>query len=236
MMRDAIRWGRTEIAYSYSYSARSSLSISVHPDLSVTVTAPPDTPLKNIQEVVRKRAKWIWKAWREFELYFPKQPPRRYISGETHRYLGRQYRLKVERGLTKKVSCVRGYLRVTTTEEPTHDRVRALLDGWYRSHAERIFAERFDACSQRAAIERIAKPVFRIVTMRTRWGTCSGKGRVNLNIELIKAPKECIDYVITHELCHIKERHHGPRFWKLLDKLMPDFEKRREKLNMFADV
>lgn len=235
-MRDAVRWGRTEIAYSYSFSAKSSLSISVHPDLSVTVKAPPGTPPGKIRDVVRKRAALIRKAWREFELYLPKQPPRRYISGETHRYLGRQYRLKVERGRTEKVTCARGCLWVTTTDKPSQGRVKALLDAWYRRHAERIFAERFDACCQRAAVERIAKPMFRIVKMRTRWGTCSGAGRVNLNVELVKAPKECIDYVITHELCHIKERHHGPRFWRLLEKLMPDFEERRKKLNLLADV
>jgi hypothetical protein len=200
------------------------------------VKAPPGTPPGKIRDVVRKRAAWIRKAWREFELYLPKQPPRRYISGETHRYLGRQYRLKVERDRMEKVTCARGYLWVTTTDKPTPDRVKALLDAWYRRHAERIFSERFDACCQRAAVERIAKPMFRIVKMRTRWGTCSEKGRVNLNIELVKAPKECIDYVITHELCHIKERHHGPRFWRLLEKLMPDFEECRKKLNMLADV
>jgi predicted metal-dependent hydrolase len=235
-MRDAVRWGRTEIAYSYSFSTRSSLSISVHPDLSVTVKAPPGTTPEKIRDLVRKRAAWIRKAWREFELYLPKQPPRRYISGETHRYLGRQYRLKVERDRMEKITCARGYLWVTTTDKPTPDQVKALLDSWYRRHAERIFAERFNVCCQRAAMEGIAKPLFRIVAMRTRWGTCSAKGRINLNIELVKAPKECIDYVITHELCHIKERHHGPRFWRLLEKLMPNFEERRKKLNLLADV
>jgi predicted metal-dependent hydrolase len=235
-MHDAVRWGRTEIAYSYSFSVRSSLSISVHPDLTVTVKAPPGTTLRKIRDLVRKRAAWIRKAWREFELYLPKQPPRRYISGETHRYLGRQYRLKVERDRIEKVTCARGYLWVTAAVVPTTDRVRTLLDGWYLRHAERIFAERFDACCQRAAMEGIATPMFRIVKMRTRWGTCSRAGRVNLNVELVKAPKECIDYVITHELCHIKERHHGPRFWRLLGKLIPDFGERRKKLNMLADV
>lgn len=235
-MHDTVCWGRTEITYRYSFSPRSSLSISVHPDLSVTVKAPPGTPLTKIRDVVRKRAAWIRKTWREFEVYLPKQPPRRYISGETHRYLGRQYRLKLERFRTEKVTCARGYLWVTTTDKPTPDRVKSLLDAWYRRHAERIFGDRFAACYQRAAVERIAKPVFRIVTMRTRWGTCSGAGRVNLNVELVKTPRECIDYVITHELCHIKEHHHGPRFWRLLEKLMPDFEERRKKLNTFADL
>lgn len=236
MLCDTVRWGRTEIPFSYTFAPIRSIAISVHPDLSVTVKVPPETSLETIREVVRKRAAWIRKTCREFDLYLPKQPPRRYISGETHRYLGRQYRLKTERGLEEKVSCARGYLWVTTIDKPTPDRVKKLLDDWFRTHAERIFSERIDVCCKHAAIEGINRPSFRIVSMRTRWGTFSGNGRINLNIELVKAPKECIDYVITHELCHMKERHHGSRFWRLLGKLMPDFEERRKKLNVFADL
>ncbi len=78
--------------------------------------------------------------------------------------------------------------------------------------------------------------MLRIQKMTSRWGSCSDKGRILLNLELIKAPRDYTDYVITHELCHLKEKHHGPRFWKLLEKLMPDYEQRRKKLNLFADV
>ena len=72
--------------------------------------------------------------------------------------------------------------------------------------------------------------------MRTRWGSCSSKGRINLNLELIKAPKECIDYVIMHELCYLKVPSHGPMFWRLMAKLMPDYEEPKRKLNQYADV
>jgi len=234
-MRDSIRWGRTGIAYSVAFSRRKYLEISVHPDLAVTIKAPKGTSAGMIRERIRKRAAWIRKAWREFELYLPKQPPRRYIGGETHRYLGRQYRLKVESGEVERVLCARGCLHVSTAGVAAPDRVRELLNRWYRVHATRIFQERFAECCRRAAAEGIAEPELHIRTMRTRWGTCADKKRVYLNIELVKAPKECIDYVIFHEFCHIKERHHGPRFWRLLEKLMPDYEERRKKLNMLVE-
>lgn len=234
-LSDSTRWGNTTIPYRYRYTKRKTLGISVHPDLTVTVKAPEGTSPEAIREKVRHKGAWIRRAWREFELYLPKQPARRYVSGETHRYLGRQYRLKVVEGEGKGVKCLRGHFWVTTTDTDPAT-VQQLLDNWYREHARTILRERLDECYRLAARENVPEPMLRIQKMTSRWGSCSEKGRILLNLELIKAPKDCIDYVITHELCHLKEKHHGPKFWKLLEKLMPDYEKRRKKLNLYADI
>lgn len=236
VFQDQVRWGRTLIPFSYQYSERKNLSISVHPDLSITIKAPLEIAPETIRTRVLKRAAWIQRQWREFELYLPKQPPRSYINGETHRYLGRQYRLRAEVGEVDSVKCLRGYFRVTLRENPTSALVEKRLENWYREHARTIFHERLKTCCERAIREGIEHPSIRIQKMNNRWGSCSKSGRILLNLELIKAPKECIDYVIMHELCHLKEQHHGPRFWRLLEKLMPDYAERRKKLNMFADV
>ncbi|MCK5539495.1 MAG: DUF45 domain-containing protein [Deltaproteobacteria bacterium] len=114
--------------------------------------------------------------------------------------------------------------------------IEKLLSDWYRQHAQRIFRERLEICLQRVAREGVKAPNLRIQKMTNRWGSCSEQGKIILNLELIKAPKECIDYVITHELCHLKEKHHGLRFWRLLEKLMPDYRERRQRLNHYADV
>lgn len=235
-MRDVVRWGRVEIPYTYDLSKRKTLVINVHPDLAVEVLAPLDTPADVIRARVVKRGAWIQKAWREFELFLPKQPPRRYINGETHRYLGRQYRLHSEQGDKDSVKCLRGYLRVISRVEISPERIKVLLEGWYREQAHRVFRERLTECCKRASVEGIQEPPLVIRKMETRWGSCSRKGRVNLNLSLIKATKECIDYVIMHELCHLKEQHHGPRFWHLLEKLMPDYRDRRKRLNLYADL
>jgi hypothetical protein len=234
-LTDHVRWGNTKIPYRYRFAKRKTLGISVHPDLTVTVKAPEGTPLEEIRKKVRRRGSWIRKAWREFELYLPKQPARRYVSGETHRYLGRQYRLKVIEGEENSVKCLRGHFWVTTTDS-SPIAVQQLLEGWYREHARTIFKERLGECYRLASREDVPEPMLRIQKMTSRWGSCSDKGRILLNLELIKAPRDCIDYVITHELCHLKEKHHGTRFWKLLEKMMPDYEKRRKKLNLFADI
>ncbi len=232
---DSIIWGTLEIPYRYFYSARQTLSVSVHPDLSVTVKAPNGVSVEKIRAFVHRRAVWIRKAWREFEPYLPKQPERRYISGETHRYLGRQYRLKIERGNADSVKCLRGYLRVTIEGDISPARTKTLLTDWYRHHAREAFQERLTACHQRAHREEIPLPNLQIRKMASRWGSYSSKGLLTLNLALIKTPKDCIDYVIIHELCHHKVKHHGPQFWKLLRKLMPDFDERRKKLKLYAD-
>lgn len=232
LTRDAIRWGRTELAYDIAYSARrKTLAIEVYPDLRIRVTAPLGAKPERIRALVHKRARWIRAQQRAFALYLPQQPPRRYVNGESHRYLGRQYRLRAEQGGENRVRCLRGYFLITTRSMPTPERVQRQLENWYRDHAERIFHERLDACHPRAAREGIARPALRIKRMHKRWGSCSADGQITLNLELIKAPKECIDYVIMHELCHLKEPHHGPRFWALLGRLMPGFEQERERLN-----
>jgi predicted metal-dependent hydrolase len=235
MQADVVKWGTTEIPYRYEFSRRKTISIQVHPDLSVLIKAPLGTTLETIRTFISRRGAWIKRSWRDFEQYLPKQPPRRYINGETHRYLGRQYRLKAIQGETNAVKCLRGYLWVETKEEPKPEKVKKLLDSWYRSHAKVIFEDRLISCLEKARKEKIPFPLLTIRTMVSRWGSASSSGRITLNLRLIMVPKECIDYVILHELCHLKIKHHGPQFWRLLERLMPDYEERRKKLNSYVD-
>ncbi len=236
MLVDEIQWGRTKIRYSYEFSHRKTLAIHVHPNLSVTVNAPVGTQAGKIQEKVKKRAGWIRKALREFKLYLPKQPARKYINGESHRYLGRQYRLKSRKGKTDSVKCYRGYFQVTCTQKPTPHKVKKLLDNWYQEKANKIFIKRYDICCAKVKQINIKPAPLTIRELKTRWGSCTKSGKIILNIELIKAPTECIDYVIIHELCHLKEHNHGRKFWQLVKKIMPDYKARKERLNLCADI
>jgi predicted metal-dependent hydrolase len=136
----------------------------------------------------------------------------------------------VQQGDEDSVKCLRGYLWVTIKDKPDPKKAQKLLEGWYREHARRIFHERYEECYKKIAKEGIPKAEFRIQKMSGRWGGCSPTERIILNLELIKAPKDCIDYVIIHELYHLKEKHHGARFWRLLSRLMPDYESRVKRL------
>lgn len=230
-----VLYGNTSIHFRLNFSTRRTLAIHVYPDTSVVIDAPKDATLEKIKNKVVKRAKWIRKQQRLFERFPPALPARKYISGESFRYLGRQYVFKVEQNLINKVRLERGKLIVYVTRVD-QQRVKELVDDWYRARAAHIFTERLIACQKlvaKASIHYEGKLYLR--TMKTRWGTCSKDTRITLNPELVAAPKECIDYVITHELCHLKEHNHSRAFFNLLTLVMPDWETRKEKLEISAE-
>lgn len=227
----AIQYGRKRIAFELCYSDRKTLAIDVHPDLSVVVTAPKEADDSVVAQKMQKRAAWIVQQQRFFENYLPPIPPRRYVSGESHRYLGRQYRLRVHQGNEETVKMSRGQINVFLRDAGDKSRIKALVVGWFRQRAEIVFRELFDDMVAKSERHGIAADDFQIRRMKNRWGSCSKEGRILLNPDLIIAPKLCIEYVIVHELCHLKEHNHGPRFYQLLKTMMPDWEQRRERLN-----
>ena len=123
-----VQYGDTTIEYILAYAPRKTLAISVAPDLSVSVTAPAETELEAIEAKVRQRAPWILRQQRELEQYLPATPPRQYVSGETHRYLGRQYRLKIIQNQPDFVKLARGWLYVDTADTHNTLHVKQLVD------------------------------------------------------------------------------------------------------------
>lgn len=226
-----ISYGRKRIAFHLLYSSRKTLAIDVHPDLSVVVTAPKNAADGAIEKKMQKRAAWIIQQQRFFENYLPPIPPRRYLGGESHRYLGRQYRLRVHQGKEDSVKLARGQINVYLTDSSKKERIKTLVVGWFRQRAEIIFGALFNEMVDKAERQKITAESFEIRRMKNRWGSCTKEGRILLNPDLIIAPKQCIEYVIVHELCHLQEHNHGPAFYRLLQNLMPDWEKRRERLN-----
>ena len=229
--RLAIQYGRKRIDFQLAYSPRKTLAIDVHPDLSVVVTAPDDADDAAVEQKILKRAAWIIQQQRFFENYLPPVPPRRYVSGESHRYLGRQYRLRVHEGGADAVKMARGQINVYLAAPANTGRVKTLLAIWFRQRAEGVFQKLFDEMAVKAEHHGISPHGFEIRRMRNRWGSCTKEGRILLNPHLIIAPKSCIEYVIVHELCHQRQHNHGPAFYRLLQALMPDWEQRRERLN-----
>ncbi len=231
MREMTIQYGRKRIEFQLLYSSRKTLAIDVNPDLSVVVTAPKDVDDAAVEQKLHKRAAWIVQQQRFFENYLPPIPPRRYVSGESHRYLGRQYRLRVHSGEDEAVKMSRGEINVYLTDPSKKTRIKTLVIGWFRHRALVVFQEIFDDMLAKSERHGITAGNFEIRRMKNRWGSCTKEGRILLNPELIVAPKQCIEYVIVHELCHLKEHNHGPSFYRLLQSLMPDWEQRRERLN-----
>jgi hypothetical protein len=113
--------------------------------------------------------------------------------------------------------------------------VAQLLDAWYREHAQTVFAARIKICLDSARSLNIPSIGFVLRKMTRRWGSCTKAGTILLNPELVRVSVFCIDYVIMHELCHIRAHNHGPEFYRLLGRSMPDWERRKKKLDSFSD-
>ncbi|MBN9133936.1 MAG: M48 family metallopeptidase [Nitrosospira multiformis] len=222
-------YGKEKIRYRVQrVLTRRTLGIEVHPDRSVVVRAPVGCADEVISARVKKRAAWISRQIADFQRYSPRTPQRQYVSGETHLYLGRQYRLKVIAGEQASVRIGRSQLMVTVPGTVDPGRVRMLLYRWYLDHARRVFSEVLEQCLPR--LDGCQPPRLIIRTMQSRWGSLSQAGCMTLNASLIRAPRSCIEYVVTHELCHLRHRDHDTNFFRLLGRVMPDWEKRKRRL------
>ena len=230
-MSQSIAYGEKTIAFDVLHLKRKTLEIAVHPDKSVVVKAPLGSDSEEIVRKVQSRARWINRQMLYFEQFEPKTPPRRHVSGESHLYLGRKYRLKIRKSQTPQVLLKSGYLHIQApTLSPDH--IQTLLEEWYLQKASTHFQAVFHLCWEKFKKSAVAKPSLKIRKMKARWGSLSTNGRLTLNLDLVKAPKECIEYVVIHELCHLSHRRHDSDFYKLLDRSLPDWVQRKHKLEL----
>lgn len=222
-----LQFGSSVIWYSVSFMIRKSLGITVNPDGEVIVKAPIDTSKELIAEKVLKRAGWILKQKNYFKSFGIRTPERNYISGESHFYLGKQYLLRVSLGESDSIKYKGRYFEIVCTNKY---KAKGLMNEWYRERAKIKFSEIAEPIILRFRKYNVEPLSLNIQEMYARWGSCTNQGKIILNLELIKAPKPCIEYVITHELCHLLHRGHTKAFYKLLMMEMPDWERWKNKL------
>jgi len=207
---------------------RKTMSLQLRPDASIEVRAPLHTPLPYIEQWLQNRAIWLTGRLAEMARLQERFPPPDYGEGDAHRYLGQVYPLQMS--AAAEVRLFDGRIVVPAGNR---DDVRRHLYRWYRQQAREVFTQRLQ--HQVAAIHWLTDlPPLSVRMMRRRWGICSSVGHLVLNLHLIKAPLVCIDYVLAHELCHLREHHHGRRFYDLLDEVMPTWRHHRQQLNELA--
>jgi predicted metal-dependent hydrolase len=226
-----LTYGSKTIPYRLVRRERRTLQISVLPNMSVEVVAPKSADAFAIQQRVSERAPWIVRQIEYFRQFHPRTPKRRYVGGETHLYLGRRYRLRIIKCSITSVKMVGGYIEIATPHPANRKSNRSLLEAWYHERARKQFHERLDVCLSRFEGSGKFRPHALIVRLlQQRWGSMSTAGRLVLNRALVQASVPEIDYVITHELCHRAHHNHGRKFFDLLDRVMPDWEKRKRSL------
>jgi predicted metal-dependent hydrolase len=206
-----------------------SISVRVHGDGTVRVGAPNWVGQRDIQAVVAEHAGWIRERLAAVLAVKP-----RYEPGAPHLYLGRSYPLRVQVASTSAtVHLERTGFRVQVRDSAP-ETLREQLRRWYRSRAEVVIGRRLERLLPRLTWLKRA-PQWRLRRMRAQWGSCCETGLVTFNSLLVKVPLRLIDYVVLHELVHLKHHDHGKGFERLMDSHMPDWRRRRRELNELGE-
>lgn len=228
-MLRTLKYGSEEITYTLHFCERKTLGITVHPDRSTIVNAPIGTSILKIEEKVRKRAAWILKQQDHFLSFEPRNTIRKFVSGESHLYLGRQYQLQLIESDEEKVKHTGRSIEIRTNDT---SKAQELLEAWYLEKSKTWFYTIAQPLIEHFKKYQVEPNKLEIRKMQNRWGSCSTNGRILLNPELIKAPKACIEYVIIHELCHLVHRDHTQAFFDLQQKEFPEWKKWKNRLEV----
>ncbi|HLI12749.1 MAG TPA: SprT family zinc-dependent metalloprotease [Alphaproteobacteria bacterium] len=227
--------GKTAIPYRVKRSPRRKRTIAliIEPGSDLTILAPATAELSRIEAVARRRTGWILRKLADIRERAHSQHSHEFVDGESLTYLGRQYRLRVSHAGTGKPSCKLrgGWLEVVVPASvPMRDRQRTVaqaVQSWYRARARSRLMTRTKIWSERLGI---AFGQLLITSPAKRWGSCDAANNIRINWRIMMAPLSLIDYVVAHELCHVKHRNHSDEFWRLLASVMPDCERRRAAL------
>lgn len=229
----SIQYGNKFIEFDLQMVERKTMEITVNIDSSVHVKAPSDVTLKKIKERIHKRARWILKQQHFFSDHKNIEKPKEYVSGETHRYLGKNHRLKIytNKGEYKEtVKLSGGYFCIYTSDTKNPEKIKTLMNIWIREKARIKLYERFTICTEKVQKYSIKPRKWSIRYMPNRWGSFTKNKNILLNPKLIEAPVYCIDYVIFHELAHLKYPYHDTKFFNFLTLIYPEWERAKERL------
>ncbi|MDR0605885.1 MAG: M48 family metallopeptidase [Bacteroidales bacterium] len=230
-------YGTLTINYEIIRAKRSKLGIIINQGGHITVKAPKEASEEQIAKRVKKRAPWIFKqqtllnATRENTAVLP------YISGGAHWYLGKEYILHVKESKKTSVNFKEHLFHVElsnmnnyTSPEQRQQYVEQLINDWYKERAKIKFAEFAEPILLHFKKYNVEPSAIYVQKMEKKWAISTPNGKIILNIDLIKTPRQCIEYVIRHELCHFVYKRHTSLFFNLLTSEMPDWKEWKKKL------
>lgn len=230
------RFTYEQVAFDYvlTKEPRKTLAVTVLPDQSIRIKAPLHATEEKINAFLQRKFRWVLKHQRYFARFKPRTP-KEYVSGEIFRYLGRNYKLLVRKAEDQeRVSLQQGTLTVFSLFPQNGLHTQKMLNAWYIQKARLHFAERLDHCAARFSVSN--QPGLVIRPMTRRWGSYSRKtGRICLNLALIKASRQQIDYVLAHELCHLAYASHSSAFYARLNTFCPDWKRVKAELELRVD-
>jgi predicted metal-dependent hydrolase len=222
-----------EIKYKVVFSRRRTISIIVSPDKRVTVRAPLRASLKKINKFILDHSAWIKKHLNSSPGINLNRNGKKYADGESHLIMGQEYVLRTIESAIFFVRLNDHVIEVGQKDTSNREITRQLLERWYIQKAREILSSKMKEVMTRYNDYKFLPSGLVIRSLKSRWGSCTSKGKITLNSELIKLDHGLIEYVILHELCHLKHHNHGTDFYKLLTELVPDYKSFRKALRRF---
>lgn len=236
-----INYGTKRIEYSIKRAKRKkTLAVNVTQTARVVVLAPNCLSKGQISRIVAKKARWIFEKQEYFKRLIALFPEKEFVSGEQILFLGRRYRLKIKE-VQEKCSGVpelmgrRIFISVNQhlSSEEKRKIIKDALIKWYISKSATIIKQRTNRHSKLLGV--IPREI-KIKDQKKRWGSCSSNGTLRFNWRIAIAPISIVDYVVVHELCHLKIKNHSSEFWRLVSLVLPDCQRRRDWLKNNAPL
>lgn len=203
---------------------RQTLGLTIERDGSLVLSAPPDVADARLERFARQKRFWIYQKLAAKEALPPALPARKFVTGEGLPYLGRSHRLQLVAALDVAVKLDAGRFKMRR-DQAAHG--RAAMVRWYTAHAQPWLTARVARYADRA---RVAPGAVTVQDLGFRWGSCGKGGRLYFHWQSIVLPPRIVDYIVVHELVHLREPHHTPEFWRAVERAMPDWEPRRRWL------
>lgn len=185
----------------------------------VSLIVPRHVSHQYVQELLTKKTPWIKKKLL-LQRQGPRIRPKKYITGESISYLGKNYPLRLEAAASSWVKLIGGRFVVGSPQPFQPDGIKVDLTDWFIAHAEARLTEKVEYYSR---ILDVSPSAVIIKTFKARWGSCSNRGKIQFNWKIIIAPNRIIDYVVVHELCHLRHLNHSPAFWHSVEQVIPDY-------------
>jgi predicted metal-dependent hydrolase len=222
-----------DIEFKIAYSGRRTIGITVLPDSSVIVRAPYLTSLETVSRIVNEKYNWIIKYRDNYRKVDNSLFNRSYISGSCHLFHGKESVLKVEKSRKSYIRFNDSTIELGTERTDDYPGIRRLLYRGYKNEALKYFPEILIRVLKEHKNQMFKPTGLVIRNMKRRWGSCSNKGVITLSTELIKLSDLYIEYVIAHELCHLKHHNHGSQYYKLLSEVFPEWKTVRKELRKY---
>jgi hypothetical protein len=206
---------------------RRTVQLTVERDATISAVIPPETDEAKLAAAVTAKSPWIYAKLRERAETGQPHPPREFVSGEGFPYLGRSYRLLLTGHADRPVRLYRGRLELRRDYADDAQTATRHLVRWYRQAGEPWLRKRIAPWAQRMQVQ-VAD--LRVLPLGYRWGSCTADGRINIHWAAMQLSPVLIDYVLVHELAHVRHPDHGADFWRAVERPVPDFPARRTRL------